>query len=375
MKTRIITCIVALILLLGNSIHAQVETDTLWKNKLCVITLTDKREYVGYVLSDDGRELLIQTDKLGKIYIPKYEVVNIIPIHDQKEIVFGEFQSEGPFTTRYAFTTNALPIKRGENYAMINLYGPEVHFAVRDNFNIGIMTTWMASPMILSSKYSFKTKNEKLNFSIGALVGTSGYLNVFRGYGGLYFANFSVGSRKKNFTLAGGFAHLSTGFETNVWAEGTYVNSDSYWTGSGASFVSKSTPMLSGPIVSIAGITPVGAKASLVFDSMFGIFSSTRYSRISTTELVAPVQGYYDPNPPYSWIPGTPGTYSHVVENVPSSQLALFIMPGMRFQTKEKRAFQISLAGIAVFRQKGFEDYNDKSFSFPIPMCSWFFKF
>lgn len=375
MKTILTTLLFSCLFILSKTGFAQIENDTLWKNKLCVITLVDKREYVGYVISDDGRELLIQTDKLGKIYIPKYEVVNIIPIHDQKEIVFGEFQSEGPFTTRYAFTTNALPIKRGENYAMINLYGPEVHFAVRDNFNIGIMTTWMASPMILSSKYSFKTKNEKLNFSIGALLGTSGYLNVFRGYGGLYFANLSFGSRKKNFTLAAGFAHLSTGFETDVWPEGTYVNNDSYWTGTSVPFDSKNSPMLSGPIISIAGITPVGAKASLVFDSMFGLFSSTRYSRVTTTQLVAPGEGYYDPNPPYSWIPGTPGSYSHVIENVPSTQLALFIMPGMRFQTKEKRAFQISLAGVAVFRQKGYEDYEDKSFSFPMPMISWFFKF
>jgi len=375
MKALFSSLILILFLVASKSANGQIQTDTLWKDKLCVITLKDKREYVGYVLSDDGREILIQTDKLGKIYIPKYEVITIIPIHDRKEIVFGEFQSEGPFTTRYAFTTNALPIKRGENYAMINLYGPEVHFAVRNNWNVGIMTTWIASPMILSTKYSFKTKNEKLNFSLGALVGTSGYLNVFRGYGGLYFANFSVGSRKKNFTLAGGYAHLTTGFETDVWPEGTYINNDAYWTGNGISSVSKNTPMLAGPIVSIAGITPVGAKASLVFDSMFGLFSSSRYNRITTTELVAPVDGYYDPNPPYSYIQGTPGTYSHAIEKVPTSQLALFIMPGMRFQTKEKRAFQISLAGVAVFRQKGYEDFADKSFSFPIPMCSWFFKF
>jgi hypothetical protein len=47
-----------------------------------------------------------------------------------------------------------------------------------------------------------------------------------------------------------------------------------------------------------------------------------------------------------------------------TNQNLLIVMPGMRFQRTEDRAFQISLAGVIT-----------EDFSFPLPMASWFFKF
>lgn len=88
----------------------------------------------------------------------------------KKDIVAGQYIQAGPFSTRYSFTTNALPIVKGENYALVNLYGPEVHFALSDQFSLGVMSTWIASPLILAAKYSLKTNNELLNFSVELLL-------------------------------------------------------------------------------------------------------------------------------------------------------------------------------------------------------------
>lgn len=343
------------------------ETDTSKSEQLYVITKNDGTEYIGKILSDDGREILIETELLGKIYIPKSEIRSIIKIEDRKEIVHGEYQSTGPFTTRYAFTTNALPIVKGENYAIINLYGPEVHFAVTDHLNIGVMSTWMASPMVFALKYSFKTKNEKVNFSLGSLNGTSGYLNTFRGYGGLHFANVSLGSRKQNFTFSAGYGYIQTGAEIFSPEPQTYYSTESYLALDENNSNIHNAPLIHGPLFSIACITPVGAKASFVFDSMFGLFSTTRTQIVSTT-ITEP---YYNPNPPYD---STPGYYMHVVSEVTAQSIAMFLMPGMRFQTKENHAFQVSLAGVAVFRLKGYPDL-DQTLSFPVPMCTWFFRF
>jgi hypothetical protein len=64
------------------------------------------------------------------------------------------------------------------------------------------------------------------------------------------------------------------------------------------------------------------------------------------------------------------------ITNVNSLKLyALFLMPGMRFQTKENRAFQISLAGVTVFGPALENWGGPNSISFPLPMCSWFYKF
>jgi hypothetical protein len=95
-----------------------------------VVTKNNGMEYIGKILNDDGREILLETNTLGKIYITKSDIKSITLVSSRKEVVFGEYRAQGPFTTRYQFTTNAFSIKRGENYALVNLYGPEVHFSL-----------------------------------------------------------------------------------------------------------------------------------------------------------------------------------------------------------------------------------------------------
>lgn len=334
------------------------------KKELYVIVRHDGVEYVGEILSDDGREVLILTEELGKIYLPKYDIQSITKIVDEENVVFGEYRQDGPFTTRYSFTTNALPIKKGENYALINLYGPEAHFALSDQFSLGVMSSWIVSPLVLAGKYTFKTNNEKINLSLGSLMGTSGYLNNFRGYGGLHFANLTVGSRSKNITFSGGYAHLVTGSRDYFSEPGIVTNDEPYYYSNSGNLRIKSP--VHGPIISIAGIAKVGAKASFVFDSMLGVFSQRTVATQTTT-----IEAEYYDNELNEYVPGT---YQHETIAYTARTTALFIMPGMRFQKTDKMAFQVSLAGVSVF-----EWINPVSgannFSFPAPMCMWFLKF
>ncbi len=346
-----------LLLAIPFSVKAQVQpavTDT----QLYVVTKIDGIEYIGQILSDDGREVLVETQSLGKIFILKSDIRSIVKVKDgQKEIVNGEYQSAGPFTTRYCFTTNALPIQKGENYALINLYGPEVHFALSDRFSLGFMSTWIASPMVLAAKYSIPTKNPNVNFSIGTLIGTSGYLNQFKGFGGLHFANVTLGDRKQNITFSAGYAYMKTGGRNSNPADGTYYDS----TGTGMNYMmseNQDKPLVKGPIFSIAGIAKVGARASFIFDSMIGIFSD-----VTTTWTYTVLKETTYINNVY-----VPGSYMSEIKTVPITTVALFIMPGMRFQSTERKAFQVALAGASMFR-----DGNPRSF--PMPMCSWFYKF
>lgn len=315
-----------------------------------VVTTINGQVYIGQILSDDGREILIETDKLGKLFISKSDIKSIVDLKDEKDIKHGEFNATGPFTTRYAFTTNALPITKGENYALLNLYGPEVHFAVTDNLNIGVMSTWIASPFVFAAKYSHKTTNEKINLSAGALIGTSGYLTSFRGIGGLYFGNITFGDRKNNITFSAGYAHLKTGiYNDNYLAPDEYPNDGQVY----QLYERSLNPVSKGPMFSIAGIAKVGAKASFVFDSMFGYFSSSRNRQV--------------------YVDNFDGTSKIVSSNVDTKSIALFFMPGMRFQSAENKAIQVSLAGVSFKRLQGY--VNTETISVPIPMVSWFFKF
>jgi len=95
-------------------------------------------------------------------------------------------------------------------------------------------------------------------------MGTSGYLNSFRGFGGLHFANVTFGDRMQNVTFAAGYAYMKTGNRQFTYTEGIYYreylfNTVPYESGAG--------PLVRGPIFSVAGIAKVGTKASFVFDS------------------------------------------------------------------------------------------------------------
>ena len=114
MKTRLKISLVALFSFFTSLIIAQqnpIDTNTY------VVVKNNGVEYIGKILNDDGREILLETKTLGKIFITKSEIKSIMLVSSRKDIVFGEYRAQGPFTTRYQFTTNAFSIKRGENYA------------------------------------------------------------------------------------------------------------------------------------------------------------------------------------------------------------------------------------------------------------------
>ena len=61
------------------------------------------------------------------------------------------------------------------------------------------------------------------------------------------------------------------------------------------------------------------------------------------------------------------GYYTSTTTVSKENILSFFLMPGFRFQSTESKAFQVSLAGVIYKR-------GPDTFTFPMPMCSWFFK-
>lgn len=331
----------------------------------------NNQEYIGRILNDDGREVLLETSTLGKIYIVKSDIQSIAIVHREIDFVGNEYRGTGVFSTRYQFSTNAFPLQKHDNYALVNLYGPEVHFSVSKNLSVGVMATWIASPIVLALKYTIPTRNEKLNFGFGTLLGSAGYLNQGKGYGGLHWGMLTYGDRKNNVTFSLGYSYLNTGIESGeqMYVPGNYpVNfTNGLYDYPTLTPINYKTPTMKAPIIGIAGIASVGKKASFVFDMMF-VFGQKvedlHYQEINTD---------YDP------ITGATtqihvGPISTVSERINS--VNCLIMPGMRFQKTENKAFQISLAGIigSATIQKA-STITSKRYSFPVPMCSWFYKF
>ncbi len=323
----------ALLLFFSANVFSQIEGVT---DSTKILTMQNGEIRIGEIISDDGREILFLSKDIGKIFILKQDVKSIRPYKPEVgELVDGDFFVNSPFNTRYYFTTNARPLKKGEDYAMVHLYGPEVHFSVSDRLSIGVMTTWIASPFILAGKYSIPTKNPKVNFGIGTLLGTSGYLNNSRSFGGLHWGMATFGDEKQNMTISLGYSYINL------------ANSSS-------------SKLNTAPVFSIAGIKKIGKKASLFFDSMV-FFGGERTKKTTSYDYIY--------NPITNGYEYMPTTTSSVVRNTLG-----FFMPGMRFQSGPKSAFQFALAGV-IFTEKNTTTNKRTTRSFPIPQCSWFFKF
>lgn len=315
-------------------------------SNLFLIKKTDGGEFIGEIISDDGREILILTKSIGKVYIKKENITLITQTNETKKSgakieITGEFRSEGPFTTRYYFTNNALPIKKGENYALINLFGPEVHFAVSDKLSLGIIASWIGSPITLVSKLSVFSKNN-VHFSIGNIIGSSGYLAQGQIFGGLHWGTLSIGDRMRNISFSAGHG---------------YFNDKSF---------TFNTPSQDALFLGFGGIAPIGEKVSFILDAML----------ISNTKDNTYYDPFYNPNNSYNYRNRTDQTVTNTT---------IIFMPGMRFNKSYSKAFQISLAGVfftdnsrmtSSYNSNGTYSYKKgETISFPVPTISWLRKF
>jgi hypothetical protein len=202
-----------------------------------VVIKNDGTQYTGKIISNDAREVLIETKSLGRIYIPKHEIREIKKVKGSELNIGGEFVPEEVFATRYFLTTNGLPIKKGESYVDWTLLGPEIHFGVSDNFGVGVMTSWLGVPLIGTLKYSIPLNN-KTNLGVGALIGTGSWAapDYFMG---LPFTTLTFGDRRSNLNLSAGYGFV--GIEGDV--EGR-------------------------ALISLGAMTQIAKKVTFVFDSV-----------------------------------------------------------------------------------------------------------
>ncbi|NQY66249.1 MAG: hypothetical protein HRT72_00770 [Flavobacteriales bacterium] len=362
-------------------------------------------EHYGFILSDDGREILLETKSIGKIYVNKSDISEIIEVAETSVESttedYGDYREDGALTTRYYLSANALPIKKGENYAMLHIYGPEVQFAVSDNLSLGIMATWIASPIGLAAKYSFNSKG-KTHFALGTILGSSGYIFNAKGFGGLHWLTMTHGTRKSNFSISAGFAYSSSiirnydnnkkiigqtySFSRNeqeyyydIYGNYGYTDTDYYIEDNNAYNALRNEyqsnniydrELKTAFVTSFSGIAPVGKKASFIFDSMvfFSRPDEVKYTD-KNVSVTYEVSNYENGIIEYEDI-----TTEHIIGEGKITKSSKFnttilLMPTMRFIRSHDEAFQVTLSGVIRIDQVG--NVN----SFPVPMISWMKSF
>lgn len=250
MMTRLLFAL-AFTVLASSGLRAQNEYDTA---KTYQVIKNDGTDYLGKILRSDEREILIQTNTVGRLIIPKHEIKSIREVNPA-DIGRGGYLGEEPFATRHYFTPNGLPRGKGNHYAILNWWGPDVEFAIGNRFSFGLMTLWVPIPMIVNAKYSIKLA-PKVHLGLGAMAGTGNWAKPRR-KGVLPYGALTFGDRKNNISLTGGYLSVD----------------DVGTTGSQAMF-------------SVAGMTKVSKKVSFVFDSF--IIPGDAEDIIGTTALLNP---------------------------------------------------------------------------------------
>lgn len=250
---RLKTVFILLVMLTGTQAFAQTDST---KSKLFVITTNDGGEFIGEIVSEDSKEVLIKTKDKGEVSIPKYQIKSRKALESGDLNASGQYIPAEVFSTRYFITTNGLPIEKGESYVQWNLWGPDFEFGVAKNFSVGVMTTWFANPVIANAKYCIPL-NKKTSLGVGTLIGTTTWF-YSGGLGlALPYASLTSGDRKSNISFSAGYGAVMIDGFTN------------------------GRMLLSG-----AGMTKLGKKVSFVFDSF--ILPGNINTSTSTTALLIP---------------------------------------------------------------------------------------
>lgn len=202
-----------------------------------VVTQNDGNETIGKIVKNNPQELIIKTEDGRYVSIPQYRIKKITKLDPNAT----DPDVEDLFATRYFITTNGLPVKKGEHYVQVNLWGGDFQFGVKDNLGIGIMTSWIGAPLIGTIKKSWVI-NENTQFAAGALVGTMSWFG-WTNAGALPYAALSFGDRSKNIALSAGFGGITS--------ESRYGSRSSSGTA----------------LMSVAGMVKVSKKVSIIFDS------------------------------------------------------------------------------------------------------------
>lgn len=253
---KIITLGTILLLLVSSTYGQQnIKLTEVNKNKLYIFETNDGAEVSGKLISFDEKEVLIESISMGKISIPKYQLKSIREVNEGDISETGQVLKDNIFASRYFITTNGLPIKKGDSYVLFNWYGPDLQFGIADNFSIGVMTSWLATPIIGTFKYTMEL-SENSSLGIGALVGTLGWTGLDVG-GALPFLALTFGDRKNNISFSAGYGVVWDDFFNGIDGEG---------------------------LVSVAGMTRITNSLSFVFDSFiipgFGTNSTTSFTAL-----------------------------------------------------------------------------------------------
>lgn len=239
----------------------EIHSQEIAERYVCV-TLNSGVTHCGTILADDGREITLNTPNLGRLVLPK---INVVRIDDStegtvKETLPSEFSDRhvdderALQATRYFFAPSAFPLKKDEGYGSFSLItGGNLSYGLSESTIAGFSASWLG--LGLNIKQSFQL-SDNLWASIGGLWqisyrGSSGA----RGSGTIHFPFVNVTKGDENNQLTLGFGYLGG---TRTVDESSFL--------SPAELVER---RLSSPMINLSGSVQIAPKAWLISENYY----------------------------------------------------------------------------------------------------------
>jgi hypothetical protein len=187
------------------------------------IETKDGNIFVGSVITQDSLTLVLKTESLGEIRIPKMNIKSKTELKEVKK-VGSEFWLPNPQSSRYFWAPNGYGLKQGSSYYQnIWILYNQFSFGLADNFSIGagmvpmFLFAGTATPFWIVPKISIPVVENKFNIGTGAFLGT--IIGEDVGLFGLLYGTTTFGSRDKNISFG-----LAYGFAGGQWLKVPVIN-------------------------------------------------------------------------------------------------------------------------------------------------------
>jgi hypothetical protein len=191
--------------------------------KILRIETIDGNIFIGSVITQDSLTLVLKTESLGEIKIPKMNIKSKTELKEVKK-VGSEFWLPNPQSSRYFWAPNGYGLKEGSSYYQnIWILYNQFSFGLTDNFSIGAGVVPMflfagtATPFWIVPKFSIPVVENKFNIGTGAFLGT--IIGEDVGLFGLLYGTTTFGSRDKNISFG-----LAYGFAGGQWLKVPVIN-------------------------------------------------------------------------------------------------------------------------------------------------------
>lgn len=173
------------------------------KDALYYVKKFDGTGFIGVIVKDDGNEIVLRTEKLGKVTIPK-NLIDFVERIDEKDVRISKGHLiTDDFAARYFHTNSSHSLKKEQGVTVWNLWGVELQYGITDKLDVGVSTTWVGIPVGLNAKYSFEL-SPGITGALGTRVYTGSWVSVSSG--AIYpYGSVTFGRKHTHLTLNAGF--------------------------------------------------------------------------------------------------------------------------------------------------------------------------